>query len=345
MVEKSQNLIKEHSTKGMSSSEIILPGRGTTRILHSAVLQSPLAGVSDQIFRKLVRKWAPDALLFTEMVNANSLELGYGIEKIVELSNEKGPIGIQLFDFRIKAMIEAARRAEDAGAFLIDINMGCPVKKIAKKGGGSGLLKNLDLATEIVNEVVNAVKIPVTVKTRLGWCNKSADPIGLGLLLQKAGAQLLTIHGRTREQGFSGESNWEAISQVKKTLTIPVIANGDINTPEDAMQCLKITKANGVMIGRGSMGAPWKVGQIDSFLKGKQKIYEPTPRARLEIALEQLTDLVKTKGDHGMLIARKHLNWTCTGFTGSNLLRKSLMNAKTPNEAMELIKKKIQSFN
>tara|TARA_Y100001968_G_scaffold110000_1_gene99516 strand:+ start:641 stop:1645 length:1005 start_codon:yes stop_codon:yes gene_type:complete len=325
--------------------DIELPGKGTKRILKSVVFQSPLAGVSDQVFRKLVRRWAPDALLFTEMVNANSLELGYGRKKIEELSQEKGPIGVQLFDFRIKAMIDAAKRAEDLGAFLIDINMGCPVKKIARKGGGSGLLRNLNLAAEIVNEVANAVKIPVTVKTRLGWSHTTSDPIGLGLLLQEAGAQLLTLHGRTREQGFSGKANWLAIAEVKRALKIPVIANGDINNPEDAYNCLKISGANGVMIGRGSMGAPWSVGQIDSFLKNKQPIPEPSPKDRLQIALEQVNDLVKIKGDHGLLIARKHLNWTCTGFQGSKLFRQSLMRAKTPEEAKTLLENKISCLS
>ncbi|WP_320665005.1 tRNA dihydrouridine synthase DusB [Prochlorococcus sp. MIT 1223] len=326
-------------------NEIHLPGRGTQRILKSIVLQSPLAGISDQIFRKLVRKWAPEALLFTEMVNANSLELGYGREKIKELSKEKGPVGVQLFDFRIKPMIEAAKRAEEAGAYLIDINMGCPVKKITKKGGGSGLLRDLDLAAEIISEISNAVKIPVTVKTRLGWCNKSYDPIGLALHLQDAGAQLLTFHGRTRQEGFSGKSNWVAIAEIKKRLSIPIIANGDISTLEDARKCLKITGADGVMIGRGSLGTPWFVGQIDSFLKSDKTFNEPTTKMRLEIALEHLESLLQSKGEHGLLIARKHLNWTCKDFEGSKEFRKDLLKANSSKKAISLIKEKIKTLD
>tara|TARA_Y100001968_G_C19450010_1_gene767903 strand:- start:2076 stop:3065 length:990 start_codon:yes stop_codon:yes gene_type:complete len=328
----------------MAFNNLTLPGRGTKRIIHSVVMQSPLAGVSDQVFRKLVRKWAPNALLFTEMIHANSLELGYGRNKVEELSQEEGPIGVQLFDFRPKAMIDAAKRAEDWGAFLIDINMGCPVKKVAKKGGGSGLLKNLNLAAEIVHEVSNSVSIPVTVKARLGWCSQTSDPIRLGLLLQEAGAQLLTLHGRTRKQGFAGKSNWLAIAEVKKALRIPVIANGDINTPQEALRCLEITGANGVMVGRGSMGAPWIVGQIDSFLQNKPPIPEPSAQDRLQIALDQLNDLVKIKGPHGLLLARKHMKWTCTNFHGSTSFQQSLMKAKSPNEAKALIEQKIKSF-
>ena len=159
------------------SSDLVLPGNGTARRLRCRVLQSPLAGVSDRIFRGLVRRWAPDALLFTEMVNATSLELGFGLQKVEELHQEAGPIGVQLFDHRPEAMAEAARRAEASGAFLIDINMGCPVKKIAKKGGGSGLIRDPDLAARIVEAVAAAVTVPVTVKTRLGWCGSTLDPV------------------------------------------------------------------------------------------------------------------------------------------------------------------------
>ncbi|MFO0074646.1 MAG: tRNA-dihydrouridine synthase, partial [Cyanobacteriota bacterium] len=171
------------------SSELRLQGNGTPRQLRCRVLQSPLAGVSDRIFRGLVRRWAPDALLFTEMVNATSLELGFGRIKVAELSRESGPIGVQLFDHRPAAMAEAARRAEAAGAFLIDINMGCPVKKIAKKGGGSGLIRDPELAARIVETVAAAVQVPVTVKTRLGWGHDSADAIGFARTLEDAGAR------------------------------------------------------------------------------------------------------------------------------------------------------------
>ena len=229
-----------------------LSGNGTPRALRCRVLQSPLAGVSDRIFRALVRRWAPDALLFTEMVNATSLELGFGLQKVEELAEESGPIGVQLFDYRPAAMAEAAKRAEAAGAFLIDINMGCPVKKIAKKGGGSGLIRDPELAARVVESVVAAVALPVTVKTRLGWCDGS-DAVSWCQRLENAGAQLLTLHGRSREQGFKGQADWAAIAAVKAALTIPVIANGDVNSPAAARRCLEQTGADGVMVGRGSM--------------------------------------------------------------------------------------------
>jgi len=321
----------------LAPAPLQLPGRGVSRQLRSRVLQSPLAGVSDRVFRRLVRRWCPEALLFTEMVNATSLEMGHGRGKVEELATEEGPIGVQLFDHRPQAMAEAAKRAQDAGAFLIDINMGCPVKKIAKKGGGSGLIREPDLAARIVEAVSQAVQVPVTVKTRLGWCGSDADPVSWCQQLQNAGAQLLTLHGRTREQGFKGQADWQAIAQVKAALTIPVIANGDINTPEDAQRCLAITGADGVMVGRGSMGAPWLVGQIDAELRGLPIPAAPDASGRLQLAKEQLLALVGERGDHGLLIARKHMGWTCTGFPGAPQLRHQLMRAPTPAAAVELL--------
>ena len=321
----------------LAPAPLQLPGRGVSRQLRSRVLQSPLAGVSDRVFRRLVRRWCPEALLFTEMVNATSLEMGHGRGKVEELATEEGPIGVQLFDHRPQAMAEAAKRAQDAGAFLIDINMGCPVKKIAKKGGGSGLIREPDLAARIVEAVSQAVQVPVTVKTRLGWCGSDADPVSWCQQLQNAGAQLLTLHGRTREQGFKGHADWQAIAQVKAALTIPVIANGDINTPEDAQRCLAITGADGVMVGRGSMGAPWLVGQIDAELRGLPIPAAPDASGRLQLAKEQLLALVSERGDHGLLIARKHMGWTCTGFPGAPQLRHQLMRAPTPAAAVELL--------
>ena len=315
-----------------------LAGRGTPRALRCRVLQSPLAGVSDRIFRALVRRWAPDALLFTEMVNATSLELGFGLQKVEELSSEAGPIGVQLFDHRPAAMAEAARRAEAAGAFLIDINMGCPVKKIAKKGGGSGLIRDPELAARIVDTVAGAVAIPVTVKTRLGWCGApEASAVAWCRQLESAGAQLLTLHGRTREQGFKGQADWGAIAAVKAALAIPVIANGDIHSPEDAVRCLETTGADGVMVGRGTMGAPWLVGQLDAALSGRPIPPTPGPAEKLALAAEQLRALVAAKGDHGLLIARKHMGWTCNGFPGAPQLRHALMRAPTPDTALALL--------
>jgi len=240
-------------------------------------------------------------------------------------------------------MADAARRAEDAGAFLIDINMGCPVRKIARKGGGSGLIRDPDLACRIVESVASAVGVPVTVKTRLGWCNPAENEapdraaVSWCRQLQDAGATLLTLHGRTREQRFSGRADWHAIATVKQALSIPVIANGDVYSPDDAVRCLEVTGADGVMVGRGTMGAPWLAGQIDAALSGRTIPPTPGPQERLKLASEQLQALVASRGDHGLLIARKHMSWTCTGFSGASQFRQKLMRAPTPDQALTLL--------
>ncbi len=318
-------------------------GRGAALPFSCRVLQSPLAGVSDKGFRALVRRWAPEALLFTEMVHATRLEQGHGRHLVEELAAERGPIGVQVLDHRPAAMAEAARRAEAAGAVLLDINMGCPVPKVARNGGGSGLMRHPELAARIVAAVASAVSIPVTVKTRLAWeglepsAARTTAAIAWCRLLQTSGARLLTLHGRSREQGFQGAADWEAIGAVKRELGIPLIANGDIRGPADARRCLAITGADGVMVGRATMGAPWLVGQIAAAIENRPVPPTPGPSARLALATEQLQALLAERGDHGLLIARKHLGWACSGFAEAPQLRQALLAAPTPAEAMALL--------
>ena len=326
------------------SSVIKLKGRGTTRIIKSKVMLSPLAGVTDKIFRKLVRKWATDSLLFTEMINATSLKKGYGTQKIENLQLEEGPIGVQIFDNRPFAVSEAAKLAENAGAFLIDINMGCPVEKISKKGGGSALIKDRKLAQELVKRVSKAVSVPVTVKTRLGWNNKEENIEEFLLNLQDSGASMITIHGRTRKEGFSGMADWDMIGRIKELLEIPVIANGDIKNSEDALNCLKKTRADGLMIGRGVLGSPWKIGEIDNAIKELKGFKEPNIEERLLLVIEHLDELIKQKGNHGLLIARKHISWTCKNFPGATDLRNNLVKAIDADEVKYLINKTIKTL-
>ncbi len=325
-------------------SNIKLIGKGITRIIKSKVMLSPLAGVTDRVFRKIVRKWAPDSLLFTEMINASSLKQGYGTFKIKHLELEEGPVGVQIFDNRPFAVSEAAKKAEDYGAYLIDINMGCPVKKIAKKGGGSALIKDRNLAVELVKRVVEAVQIPVTVKTRLGWDNKEENIDEFLLSLQNVGAAMITLHGRTRKQGFSGTADWEMIGKVKEKLDIPLIANGDIKNPADAINCLKQTNADGVMIGRAILGSPWKLGEIDYAIREIKGFKEPNIEQKLILITEHLDELIKEKGDHGLLIARKHISWTCKNFPGATKLRNNLVRSVDHREVKELINLMIKSL-
>ena len=325
-------------------TSLIIKGRGVSREIKSNVIQSPLAGVTDKIFRKFIRRWAPDSLLFTEMINATSLKLGYGLEKINQISKEEGPVGIQLFDNRPNSIADAAKESESLGAYIIDINMGCPVKKIAKKGGGSALLKDPSLAVELVKQISRAVKIPVSVKTRIGWSYKDKNFIDFLMRLQDAGANMFTIHGRTREQGFNGKADWQFIRKLKEELEIPLIANGDIYNVKDAIECLKITKADGIMIGRGILGSPWIIGEIDSALKGLENFKKPTVEEKLHLIIEHIDELIFEKGQHGLLLARKHIAWTCKEFEGAQSLRKNLVKAKSPQEAKDEILLMISSL-
>ena len=241
-----------------------LAGNGTPRSLRCRVLQSPLAGVSDRIFRGLVRRWAPDALLFTEMVNATSLELGHGLMKVEELSSEAGPIGVQLFDHRPAAMADAARRAEAAGAFLIDINMGCPVDKVAKKNGGSLLLRDCPATALLAERIVKAVerasggRVPVTAKMRLGWDPEHMVAPDLARRLADAGIAAVTVHGRYTVQFFSGQADWDAIGRVVEAVSsIPVIGNGDVVEPEHAKALIDRSGCAGIMIARAALRTPW----------------------------------------------------------------------------------------
>ena len=325
-------------------TSLIIKGKEVSREIKSIVIQSPLAGVTDKIFRKFIRRWAPESLLFTEMVNATSLNLGYGVEKIHQVSNEEGPVGIQLFDNRPNSVADAAKESESSGAYIIDINMGCPVKKIAKKGGGSALLKDPSLAIELVKRISRAVNIPVSVKTRIGWSDKDKNIKEFLLRLQDAGANMFTIHGRTREQGFNGKADWKFIRELKEELDIPVIANGDIFNAKDAIECLKITKADGIMIGRGVLGSPWIIGEIDSALKGLKNFKKPTTEEKLHLIIEHIDELIFEKGEHGLLLARKHIAWTCKEFDGAQNLRKNLVKAKSAKEAKDEILLMISSL-
>ena len=305
--------------------------------IHSRVLQSPLSGVTDHLFRAFVRRYAPQSLLYTEMVHAGELHHGRGFHKITALSHDRPPIGVQLFDGRPDFMASAAQAAQAAGAQTIDINMGCPVNKITRKGGGSSLLRDPKLAGAIVAAVVEAVTIPVTVKTRLGWCSDDINILSFAQHLEATGAQMLTLHARTRSQGYHGPAQWDWIRQVKAHLTIPVIANGDIVSPEAALACLEQTGADGVMCSRGSLGYPSLVGTIDHFLKTGDRPPDPTPHQRLTWAREHLLALVQERGQRGLYQARKHLAWYATGFTGAATLRQHLTRLNSLEEGLTLL--------
>jgi len=305
--------------------------------VKSRVLQSPLSGVTDMVFRRLVRRYAPESMMYTEMVNATGLHYVKELPKIMEVDPDERPISIQLFDCRPDFLAEAAVKAVAEGADTIDINMGCPVNKITKNGGGSSLLRQPEVAEALVRSVVKAVDVPVTVKTRIGWNDKEITILDFARRMEEAGAQMITIHGRTRAQGYNGQARWEWIAQVKQVLSIPVIANGDIFSVAAAVNCLVQTGADGVMCSRGTMGYPFLVGEVDHFLKTGELLPPPTPIQRLECAREHLFALWEYKGDRGVRQARKHMTWYAKGFVGAAELRGQLSLVETVQQGLDLI--------
>jgi tRNA-dihydrouridine synthase B len=313
--------------------------------VKSRVLQSPLSGVTDLVFRRLVRRYAPDSMMYTEMVNATGLHYVKELPKIMEVDPQERPISIQLFDCRPDFLAEAAIKAVAEGADTVDINMGCPVNKITKNGGGSSLLRQPEVAEAIVREVVKAVDVPVTVKTRIGWNDKEITILDFAKRMEDAGAKMITVHGRTRAQGYNGNARWEWIARVKEILSIPVIGNGDIFSVEAAVKCLEQTNADGVMCSRGTLGYPFLVGEIDHFLKTGEILPPPTAIQRLECARDHLQALWEYKGDRGVRQARKHMTWYAKGFVGAAELRGQLSVIETVQQGLDLIDQGIEKLN
>ena len=306
-------------------------------VVNSRVFQSPLSGVTDLVFRRLVRRYAPNSMMYTEMVSAKEIYHLTELPKIMAIADNEDPISIQLFDCRPDFMAEAAQKAEVEGANTIDINMGCPVNKITKKGGGSSLLRQPEVAEAIVKTVVNAVNVPVTVKTRLGWDDQDINIIDFAHRLEDQGAQMLTLHGRTRAQGYNGSADWSWIAKVKQALSIPVIANGDIFSVEAAIKCLEITRADGVMCSRGTLGYPFLVGEIDHYLKTGETLAVPSIATRLECAKEHLSGLWEYKGQKGIYQSRKHLAWYCKDFPGAAELRDRLSQIESVEQGQTIL--------
>lgn len=313
--------------------------------VNSRVLQSPLSGVTDLVFRRLVRRYAPTSMMYTEMVNATGLHYVKQLPKIMEIDPNERPISIQLFDCRPDFLAEAAQMAVAEGADTVDINMGCPVNKITKNGGGSSLLRQPEVAEAIVRSVVKAVNVPVTVKTRIGWSDKEINAVEFAQRMEAAGAKMLTLHGRTRAQGYNGPARWEWIAKVKQVLSIPVIANGDIFSVDAAVRCLEITQADGVMCSRGTLGYPFLVGEVDHFLKTGELRTPPTPIERLQCARDHLEMLWEYKGDRGIRQARKHMTWYAKGFQDAADLRGKLAVIENLQQGLDLIDRAIDRLH
>jgi nifR3 family TIM-barrel protein len=295
-----------------------------------------MAGISEAPFRQLCRRYGADVLM-TEFLSAEAIRRG--IRRTLEgaeFEPVERPIGVQIYGADAEAMARAAAIVtEEYEPEFIDINFGCPVKKVVQRNGGSGCLKDLDLVDRIIRAVVNATHLPVTVKTRSGWCEESRDPVGIALRMQDAGARAFTLHARTRTQMFSGKANWDEIARVVEALEIPVIGNGDVTSGAQILELQAHTGCAGVMIGRGSFGNPWIFRDGRALIAGGPLPAPPGAEERFGVALEHARLALRLQGDTRKTAVefRKHLGWYTKGLPGAATLREQLFKVESMVEA------------
>jgi tRNA-dihydrouridine synthase B len=292
---------------------------------------APMAGVTDAPFRAAVRKFG-ESLLYSEMVaSAELLRDRKSAALRLKADRDNGPIAIQLAGREPNALAEAARIAESEGAFLIDINMGCPAKKVVGGQCGSALMREPDLAASLVRAVVEAVAVPVTVKMRLGWDDADRNAPELARRLEGEGAQAFTVHGRTRAQFYEGHADWNFIGEVKQAVAVPVLANGDVRTIEDATQILRTSGADGVLVGRGAFGRPWIIAQMQAAVRGETTPADPLAMDKWRIALAQYRESMAHYGEElGRRVVRKHLGWYADNIAADKAVRDQLVRASDP---------------
>lgn len=314
------------------------------------VFLAPMEDVTDPAFRLLCKRFGAD-MVYSEFISADALIRSIkSTERKLEIYNQERPVAIQLYGRDVESITEAAKIAETAKPDIIDLNFGCPVKKVAGKGGGAGLLKDIPKMMEIINSVAKNVKIPVTVKTRLGWDNNSKIITTIAEQIQDNGAQALTIHGRTRAQMYTGEADWTLIGEVKNNprIKIPIIGNGDITTPERAKECFDKYGVDAIMIGRGSIGQPWIFEEIKHYLYNNSKLERKNFKFYLEILKEQVKNNIERADEiRGILHSRRHIAATPL-FKGIDHFKQTkikILRADTKKELFELMDNIEKEYN
>ena len=307
--------------------------------MENPLVLGPMAGVTDVGFREVCARLGAD-ITVTEMVSSRALV--YKDKKSAALLKKTptGFCGAQIFGNDPQIMAEGARLAmEISGCDCLDINMGCPMPKIANSGDGCGLMRTPELAEAIVKAVVAAVDVPVTVKCRLGWDKGSVNVLDFTKRMEQAGAAMISVHGRTRSMLYSGVADWDWIAKVKDQLSVPVIANGDIVGPESAVRCLKWTGADGLMIGRATFGDPWIFAQVRAALDGREIPERPCLANRVDVALEQFEMALEDKGEHiACLEARKHFAWYLRGVSHSSYYKTQISSIQTMADIYDIAK-------
>ncbi len=309
-----------------------------THVLRNNLFVAPMAGVTDRPFRQLCKRFGA-GLAVSEMVASNSLL--WGSAKTLRRADHAGeadPISVQIAGADPHMMAEAARYNVGRGAQIIDINMGCPAKKVCNVMAGSALLKDEPLVSQILRAVVNAVEVPVTLKIRTGWDTHSRNAIKVARIAADAGIQLLAIHGRTRACGYTGHAEYDTIRDVKRATALPVVANGDINTPQEAREVLAYTGADGLMIGRAAQGRPWIFGEIEHYLRTGRELPPPLVADIHAVLRAHVADLYSFYGrETGVKVARKHISWYTKGLHGSASFRHAMNRLESCEEQLAAV--------
>jgi tRNA-dihydrouridine synthase B len=307
--------------------------------IEGNVLLSPLCGVTDSPFRGLAKRHGA-AMVFCEMTSSDGLVRNNPkTYDLLEYRPEERPIGAQLCGSDPSVMAEAARICEGLGFDTIDLNYGCPVRKVIAREAGAAMLTDLDRLERVTAAVVNAVSVPVTAKIRIGWDKNSTNAPDVARVLERSGVHWIAVHARSRSEKFTGQAHWEAIRDVKQATSLPVIGNGDVKTPEDAKRMVDETGCDAVMVGRGSFGNPWLFGRAQRLLDGAADPGpEPTPRERIETAIAHLHEVAAKKGDYAAVLMRKHVAWYVRGLYDNSSLCREANHAKSPADTEALLR-------